>query len=86
MGLSRNKVAVPEGAAGTPPFWRIRKEFLLELTELRRSQVKLRNTSFLERALLPLRGSFRATGIGSEEPVRLACPCFLYSDSVSMGD
>ena len=21
MGLSRNKVAVPEGAAGTPPFW-----------------------------------------------------------------
>ena len=30
MGLSRNKVAVPEGAAGTPPFWserfRIKKE------------------------------------------------------------
>ena len=25
MGLSRNKVAVPEGAAGTPPFWRILK-------------------------------------------------------------
>ena len=23
MGLSRNKVAVPEGAAGTPPFWRM---------------------------------------------------------------
>ena len=22
LGLSRNKVAVPEGAAGTPPFWR----------------------------------------------------------------
>jgi hypothetical protein len=21
LGLSRNKVAVPEGAAGTPPFW-----------------------------------------------------------------
>ena len=21
MGLSRNKVAVPAGAAGTPPFW-----------------------------------------------------------------
>ena len=21
MGLSRNKVAVPEGVAGTPPFW-----------------------------------------------------------------
>ena len=24
LGLSRNKVAVPEGAAGTPPFWRVR--------------------------------------------------------------
>ena len=24
MGLSRNKVAVPEGAAGTPPFWSVR--------------------------------------------------------------
>ena len=24
LGLSRNKVAVPEGAAGTPPFWRSR--------------------------------------------------------------
>ena len=23
MGLSRNKVAVPEGAAGTTPFWRV---------------------------------------------------------------
>ncbi len=23
LGLSRNKVAVPEGAAGTPPFWRV---------------------------------------------------------------
>ena len=23
MGLSRNKVAVPEGAAGTPPFWSV---------------------------------------------------------------
>ena len=31
MGLSRNKVAVPEGAAGTPPFWRIRKGFLTQL-------------------------------------------------------
>ena len=25
MGRSRNKVAVPEGAAGIPPFWRFRK-------------------------------------------------------------
>ena len=23
MGLSRNKVAVPEGVAGTPPFWSV---------------------------------------------------------------
>ena len=23
LGLSRNKVAVPEGVAGTPPFWRV---------------------------------------------------------------
>ena len=26
MGLSRNKVAVPEGAAGTPPFWKKRQK------------------------------------------------------------
>ena len=29
MGLSRNKVAVPEGAAGTPPFWRRLSGFVL---------------------------------------------------------
>ncbi len=28
MGLSRNKVAVPEGAAGTPPFWRERLQII----------------------------------------------------------
>ena len=28
MGLSRNKVAVPEGAAGTPPFWSVRPRFV----------------------------------------------------------
>jgi hypothetical protein len=28
LGLSRNKVAVPEGAAGTPPFWSNPKFFL----------------------------------------------------------
>ena len=26
MGLSRNKVAVPEGAAGTSPFWSEKKK------------------------------------------------------------
>jgi hypothetical protein len=30
LGLSRNKVAVPEGAAGTPPFWRRRAREILE--------------------------------------------------------
>ena len=24
MGVGRNKVGVPEGAAGTPPFWRVK--------------------------------------------------------------
>ena len=28
MGLSRNKVAVPEGAAGTPPFWSVTEIWL----------------------------------------------------------
>ena len=32
--LSRNKVAVPEGAAGTPPFWRGRS-FRITSYELR---------------------------------------------------
>ena len=31
MGLSRNKVAVPEGAAGTPPFWSVGSHWGLEL-------------------------------------------------------
>ena len=30
MGLSRNKVAVPEGAAGTPPFWSVYPEYKTE--------------------------------------------------------
>ena len=35
MGLSRNKVAVPEGVAGTPPFWsEIRHELAVELYEV----------------------------------------------------
>ena len=48
MGLSRNKVAVPEGAAGTPPFWRILKGVP---DAARRKPSKSRNTSFLERTL-----------------------------------
>ena len=30
MGLSRNKVAVPEGVAGTPPFWSVSEGATLE--------------------------------------------------------
>ena len=26
LGLSRNKVAVPEGVAGTPPFWGMHRD------------------------------------------------------------
>ena len=36
MGLSRNKVAVPEGAAGTPPFWSSKKDDVKENTEDKR--------------------------------------------------
>ena len=46
MGLSRNKVAVPEGAAGTPPFWSILKGVP---DAARRKPSKSGNTSFLER-------------------------------------
>ena len=28
LGLSRNKVAVPEGVAGTPPFWSLTAEVI----------------------------------------------------------
>ena len=34
MGLSRNKVAVPEGAAGTPPFWSVYPEISQMLTQM----------------------------------------------------
>ena len=37
MGLSRNKVAVPEGAAGTTPFWSL---FLKQL-DLSAAKVKM---------------------------------------------
>ena len=34
MGLSRNKVAVPEGAAGTPPFWSVYPKISQMLTQM----------------------------------------------------
>ena len=63
MGLSRNKVAVPEGAAGTPPFWR--KEAVAAEARpqrKRRSRFTCWNTSFLERVYA--------------ETVRVSFPCF----------
>ena len=41
MGLSRNKVAVPEGAAGTPPFWSLSKESDLYPKDIRDSPLLL---------------------------------------------
>ena len=53
MGLSRNKVAVPEGAAGTPPFWRILKGVPdAARPKLMRRSSKSGNTSFLERTII----------------------------------
>ena len=41
MGLSRNKVAVPEGAAGTPPFWSVYPaigQMLTQMTTKRKTE------------------------------------------------
>ena len=52
MGLSRNKVAVPEGAAGTPPFWRILKGVPdAARPKLMRGQVTQGTPPFWSRAL-----------------------------------
>ena len=49
MGLSRNKVAVPEGAAGTPPFWRdALEEEILEALESLDNLENLDNLDNLE--------------------------------------
>ncbi len=32
LGLSRNKVAVPEGVAGTPPFWSSHQQMWAEVS------------------------------------------------------
>ena len=34
LGLSRNKVAVPEGVAGTPPFWSLVPIFIGNATKV----------------------------------------------------
>ena len=34
LGLSRNKVAVPEGVAGTPPFWSLVPIFIGNTTKV----------------------------------------------------
>ena len=49
MGLSRNKVAVPEGAAGTPPFWSALKinRRVLMLFGIRNGKERLKSFSSL---------------------------------------
>ena len=47
MGLSRNKVAVPEGAAGTPPFWRGRLSVLRDKNKRTKEEVWFQTQSFL---------------------------------------
>ena len=51
MGLSRNKVAVPEGAAGTPPFW-IGLLFLYYLNVYHHIKIDVRKFSLLVLASL----------------------------------
>jgi hypothetical protein len=51
LGLSRNKVAVPEGAAGTPPFWRPWWLQLSTRTEYFATSFILRYFGFITRPL-----------------------------------
>ena len=72
MGLSRNKVAVPEGAAGTPPFWRdaLEEENLEDLEALD----NLENLENLEDL-----GNLDPTSETESRPRGLATPdCFSY--------
>ena len=49
MGLSRNKVAVPEGAAGTPPFWSVYPEYKTEAhAEVHYEKETVREITFLD--------------------------------------
>ena len=62
MGLSRNKVAVPEGAAGTPPFWSARMMHIIQIINEERQAEKTRKTSHPVRTLL-LVHNFRSVKI-----------------------
>ena len=55
MGLSRNKVAVPEGAAGTPPFWNqgVREDRNLQLN-LKKGTNKVTNSCLLTNKFISL--------------------------------
>ena len=52
LGLSRNKVAVPEGAAGTPPFWRVPVE-RVSGTDRKTLEAKARQGIVIERRESP---------------------------------
>ena len=52
LGLSRNKVAVPEGAAGTPPFWRVPVE-MVSGTDRKTLEAKARQGIVRERRESP---------------------------------
>ena len=90
MGLSRNKVAVPEGAAGTPPFWRVSTQVNTLKSNpkgvpdaARRKPSESGNTSFLERTLLvryvmkssPVLVDWMVCGL----PLLLSASCFYVS-------
>ena len=53
MGLSRNKVAVPEGAAGTPPFWSPQGRHQKE-NDTRKNKWRLRLAYFSENVLFKI--------------------------------
>ena len=80
MGLSRNKVAVPEGAAGTPPFWRgvLEEEILEDLENLESLENldNLENLENLEKSDLRK----RKEAARSCPPVCLFCCHSLYSE------
>ena len=72
MGLSRNKVAVPEGAAGTPPFWRRKEDSCRSSTEAQ-AEVKTDKEHLLSGGTaLKVRSTWQV----------LIIQCFLYAESV----
>ena len=82
MGLSRNKVAVPEGAAGTPPFW----SFAARPKALAEGQV-IKRTPFDECGLRSIQQTkkrqHRTIGTRKGKQVSLKpCPAILLYESI----